>query len=327
MKSRAVQVWVALATIYVVWGSTYLAIRYAIGADTGETGFPPLAMAALRFLVAGAALFAWSVRRPHPDGRADPLGWPQWRATGVVGVALLLGGNGFVVLAEQRVDSYLAAVLVAMVPLWAGLLGWVLGSERLPRTGVIGLLLGFAGVVILVNPLGAARVDAGGALLTVFASLCWTAGSYYGRTAPVPRRPMVMTSMEMLAGGVGLGLAALVAGDWGRLDLGAVGPTAWWALAYLTVFGSLGAFSAYVWLLRNARLSLVTTYAYVNPVVAVALGALLAGERITVRSLTASLVIVAGVAMLVTTRRAPPPPPEPPAQVGTKRPDDARLGV
>ncbi len=315
MQSRTAKIWLALGIVYLVWGSTYLAIRYAIGADTGDAGFPPLAMAGVRFLIAGLGLFAVTVGRPAPDRRPDPLGWPQWRAAAIVGVALLLGGNGLVVLAEQRVDSYIAAVLVAMVPLWAALLGYFRGTDRLSRAGVAGVLLGFAGVVILVNPFGASHVDIGGSLLLIGATLCWTGGSYYARTAPMPRRPLVMTAMEMISGGAALTLAGLVTGDFGRVDLDSVGASAWWAVAYLVVFGSIVAFTAYAWLLRNARLSLVTTYAYVNPVVAVILGALFLSEEITARTLLASVVIIAGVALIVTTRR--------PEQVAREEPGPA----
>jgi drug/metabolite transporter (DMT)-like permease len=315
MPSRA-RIWTALLTIYVVWGSTYLGIRYAIGAGTGERGLPPLLMGGVRFLLAGGLLYAWAIRRPAADGEPDPVGRAQWFACAVVGLALLLGGNGLVVLAERRVDSGISAVLIALVPIWTACYGAVLGSERLRRTAVAGLAVGFLGAAVLGNPAGADHVETGGVLLLIAATLSWSSGSYYGRTAPVPRRPLVMTAMEMLCGGAGLTVAGLLHGELGGLDLGAVGWKAWVAFGYLVVFGSMAAFTAYVWLLRNARLSLVTTYAYVNPAVAVVLGALFLGERLTLRALVASALILAGVSLVVSSRPAAVPVEEPGPAVG-----------
>jgi drug/metabolite transporter (DMT)-like permease len=303
MPSRS-RIWAALAAVYVIWGSTYLAIRYAIGAGTGQRGLPPLLMGGVRFWVAGALMFAFTARRPAADGEPDPIGRQQWIACGIVGVALLLGGNGLVMLAERDVDSGIAAVVIAVVPIWTALLGLLLGGERLPRLGVIGLVIGFLGAAVLANPAGADRIDPGGVALLIAATLSWSAGSYYGRNAPVPRRPLVMTGMEMMTGGVALAVAGVLSGELGDLDLGAVGWTAWVAAAYLVVFGSMVAFTAYVWLLRNARLSLVTTYAYVNPAVAVVLGALFLDERLTGRTFVASALILAGVALVVSARPA-----------------------
>ncbi|HEV2890539.1 MAG TPA: EamA family transporter [Frankiaceae bacterium] len=301
------RVGIALAAIYVVWGSTYLAIRYAIGADTGERGLPPLMMGGVRFALAGALMFAWAARRPAADGEPDPLGRPQWLACGFIGLALLLGGNGLVMLAEQTVPSGIAAVVVALVPIWTALFGFVLGGERLRRLAAVGLLIGFAGAVVLANPSGADRVPTGGVLMLLFATLSWSTGSYYAKSAPVPRRPLVMTAMEMLCGGAGLFVAGLLSGEAGDLHLTDAGWKAWTAFAYLVVFGSMLAFTAYAWLLRNARLSLTTTYAYVNPTVAVLLGALFLDERLTGRTIAASAVIVLGVALVVSSRPAPTP--------------------
>ncbi len=303
MPSRA-RIWTALLTIYVVWGSTYLAIRYAIGADTGQHGLPPLLMGGVRFLVAGTVMYAWAIRRPAADGKPDPVGRAQWRSCAIVGLALLLGGNGLVVLAERSVDSGIAAVVVALVPIWTASLGLLLGGERLHRLAVVGLGIGFTGAVVLANPAGADRIATGGVLLLLCATLSWSAGSYYGKSAPVPRRPLVMTAMEMLCGGAGLLLAGIARGELADVDIGAVGWTAWVALGYLVVFGSMAAFTAYVWLLRNARLSLVTTYAYVNPAVAVLLGGLFLDERLTTRTLVASALILVGVSLVVSSRAA-----------------------
>ena len=303
------RVWTALVTVYVVWGSTYLGIRYAVGADTGQAGFPPLLMAGVRYLLAGVALFLWARRRPASDGRPDPLGWPQWRATAIVGTALLLGGNGLVTVAEHRgLDSGIAAVLVATVPIWVALIGFVRGTDRLPLRSVAGLVLGFAGVVVLFDPGGAKGDDMVGSALILAAAATWAGGSYWARDAPMPRRPLVMTGMQMLCGGAALLLASLVTGDAFDLRLGEVGWSAWAGFVYLVLFGSLVAFTAYAWLVRNARLSLVTTYAFVNPVVAVALGARPPRrEPLTARTLLASGIIVAGVGLIVLTRREAAP--------------------
>ncbi len=302
------RVWTALATVYVVWGSTYLAIRYAIGADTGDVGLPPLLMGAMRFILAGALMLAFAMRRPHRDGRPDPIGWRQWRSAAIVGTALLLGGNGFVVLSEERISSGVAAVLVTTMPLWLALLAFLLGGERLNRLSVVGLALGFLGVVILADPRGES-VDRVGAAMCLFAAFSWASGSFYSRQAPMPRRPLVMTGMEMLCGGVAMLIASVVSGDAAELRLSEVDTRAWVGFVYLLVFGSLVAFTAYVWLLANVRLSLVGTYAFVNPVVAVALGALPPlREPIGTPVVVGSAVIIAGVALIVTTRRAPMPP-------------------
>ena len=299
------RVGVALAAIYVVWGSTYLAIRYAIGAGTGERGLPPLTMGGVRFALAGALMFAYAARRPAADGEPDPLGREQWLACAFVGVALLLGGNGLVMLAEETVPSGIAAVVIALVPIWTALFGYVLGGERLRRMAALGLLVGFAGAVVLANPSGSDRIPSRGVAMLLLATLSWSTGSYYARNAPVPRRPLVMTAMEMLGGGAALFVVGLLRGEAGELELAHVGWKAWTAFAYLVVFGSMLAFTAYAWLLRNARLSLTTTYAYVNPAVAVLLGALFLDERLTGRTVAAGLLIVAGVALVVSSRPAP----------------------
>jgi drug/metabolite transporter (DMT)-like permease len=311
------RVGIALAAIYVVWGSTYLAIRYAIGADTGEVGLPPLVMGGVRFAIAGGLMFAYAARRPPADGGDDPLGWPQWRSCALIGLALLLGGNGFVMLAEQTVPSGIAAVVVALVPIWTALLGRLLGGERLRRLAATGLLVGFAGAVVLANPTGADRIPTGGVLMLMGATLSWSSGSYYAKNAPVPRRPLVMTAMEMMCGGAGLFLAGAVTGELGEVHLADAGWKAWTAFGYLVVFGSMLAFTAYAWLLRNARLSLVTTYAYVNPAVAVLLGALFLDERLTGRTVAASALIVVGVALVVSSRPAPAAEEAPGPAVGT----------
>ena len=294
--SRA-QVLAAFAAVYVVWGSTYLAIRFAI-----ET-LPPFLMAGTRFLASGAALYAWTRARGAP--RPTRL---HWRETAVVGAFLLVGGNGGVAWAEQRVPSGLAALLVATVPLWMVLLEWWRSGGVKPgwRTWA-GIATGFLGLGILVGPaelLGGGAADGVGAAALVAASVLWAVGSVYSRRAALPESPLQATGMEMLAGGAMLVLVGSAAGEWGRLDPGAVSGRSLLALAYLVVFGSGVGFTAYVWLLKHVEVAKVSTYAYVNPVVAVFLGWLLAGEAVTARTLAAAAVIVVAVAFITSSRKS-----------------------
>jgi drug/metabolite transporter (DMT)-like permease len=281
----------ALGTVYVVWGSTYFGIRVAI-----ET-IPPMSMAALRFLVAGGLLYAWAVRRGDREG--DRPGLVQWAAAAVVGASLLAAGNGAVTWGEQRIPSGIAALLIASVPLWMSLLGRVALAERLSWAALLGLALGFGGLVLLVRPSGTSRLDPLATVVVLGGALAWASGSVWSRRAPLPRRPLVATGMEMLAGGAVLAVAAVAGGEPGRIRLGEISASSMLAVAYLVVFGSLIAFTAYVWLLRNVRASVAATYAYANPVVAVALGAALGGEPLTGRTLVAGAVILTGVALIV----------------------------
>jgi drug/metabolite transporter (DMT)-like permease len=288
------QVAAALGIVYLVWGSTYFGIRVAIGT------IPPLSMGALRFLVAGGLLYPWAVRRGDREG--DRPGLAQWAAGAVVGVALLAGGNGAVSWGEQHIPSGVAALLIATVPLWMSVLGRVALRERLAWTAVLGLAVGFAGLVVLVRPSGTHRLDPLATAVVLGGALAWASGSVWSRRAPLPRRPLVGAGIEMLAGGAVLAVAAVVGGELGRIDPGAVSAASLAAVAYLVVFGSLVAFTAYAWLLRNVRTSVASTYAYVNPVVAVALGWAFGGEPVSARTLLAGAVILAGVALIVTAR-------------------------
>ena len=303
------RVWLALWTVYIVWGATYLAIRVVDRPSDGD-GLPPLVSAGVRFCFAGLLMLALTVRRPAADGRPDPLGPRQWGAAAVVGVALLLGGNGMVSIAERRVASGPAAVIIATVPIWATLLGAAFGRERIRARQAVGLGLGFAGVAVLVVGNGGGRLDAVGVVELVLAALCWSGGSVWSRTAPLVRRPLVMTGMEMLCGGIGCLVAGVASGELSDVHLAQVPARSWVSLAYLVVFGSMVAYTAYVWLLGSAPLSLVTTYAYVNPLVAVLLGVALLGERFTARTAVATAVIVVGVALIVSRPRAARPAPE-----------------
>jgi len=282
----------AFAAVYLIWGSTYLAIRFAI--DT----MPPFTMAGVRFVIAGGALYVWlrarGVARPAPQ---------HWRSALLIGALMLLGGNGGVVWAEQFVPSGLAALLVATVPLWVVLLVWITGRGRPSLLVVAGLLVGFCGVFFLVGPeriAGGARVDPNGALVLVLAALAWAMGSLYSREAhQAPSQPLA-AAMTMLAGGVLLLAAGAVAGELPALDVASVSLRSWIAFWYLVVFGALVAFSAYVWLMRSTTPTRAATYAYVNPIVAVVLGWILAAEPLNPRVIIAAGVIVGAVALIVT---------------------------
>jgi drug/metabolite transporter (DMT)-like permease len=300
-------IWAALVAVYIVWGSTYLAIKLTV-----QT-IPPLLSASARFLIAGGLLYLFSIRRG--EWREDRPRAIHWRTAAIVGTALLLGGNGFVVLAEQRISSGLASLVVATVPLWMVFIRFAVLRESVGWKETVGLLIGFGGLVLLVGPVGTARVDLLGAGMVVFASLSWAAGSLYARRAPLPSRPLVGTAMEMLAGGVALLVAGTLAGEFADLDLAGISAASLWGLGFLIVFGSWVGFAAYVWLLRNARTSLVSTYAYVNPVVAVFLGWAILEEVVSLRTFLAGGVILAGVAIIVaaTSRPAPEEAPGEPA--------------
>lgn len=282
----------AFAIVYVVWGSTYLAILFAI--DT----LPPFLMASARFFVAGALLYAWS-RAFASAARPTAV---QWRATAIVGVLLLLGGNGLVVWSEQRIPSGMAALLVGTVPCFMVLLDWLRPNGQRPAGRVIaGLVLGLLGLVWLVGPdsvMGGGRADLFGAAALVLASFSWAFGSIWSRQAPMPASPFLSTAMQMLAASVALFAVSVALGEPWRFDVSAVSLRSWLGFVYLVVFGSLVAFSAYVWLLRVSTPARVSTYAYVNPVVAVLLGAAFAAEALTVRMIVAAVVIVSGVALI-----------------------------
>ena len=319
-QRTSARVWVALWTVYLVWGSTYLAIRVVVKPSVG-VGLPPLVAAGARFCVAGLLMLAFTMRRPAADGRPDPLGPRQWAASAVVGLALLLGGNGLVSIAERRVASGPAAVIIATVPIWAALIAAVAFTrERVSVRHAVGLALGLGGVVVLVAGSGGGKLDAVGVLELVCAAILWAAGSVWSRTAPLPRRPLVMTGMQMLCGGLGCAVVGFAIGEGRDLHLAAVPTRTWLAVGYLIVFGSMVAYTAYVWLLGNASLSLVTTYAYVNPLVAVLLGTALLGERFTARTGLATVVIVVGVALIVSAPRRPTPAPEAAPEAVTPEP-------
>ena len=292
-KRNIVLLIAAFAAVYILWGSTYLAIKYVI-----ET-LPSLLSTGTRFLLAGSTLFL--IGRFSKDYK-KPTG-AEWRASFIIGALLFLGGTGGVVLAEHHLTSGLAALLVATEPFWVVLLSWLwLKGARPDWKVALGLLIGFAGVYLLIG--GAPGNGSGssgqsfGVILVIAATLCWATGSVYGVRASTPKSPVLASGMQMLAGGSSLILVGTLRGEWTRFDIAAVSLNSALALAYLLVFGSLIAFTAYSWLLKNARPAMVATYAYVNPVIAVILGWALAGESLTARMLLGAGVIVGAVVLI-----------------------------
>lgn len=283
--------WTALGLVYVVWGSTYLAIRFVVD------GLPPLLTASGRFLLAALLLGGYvAVRRGAAPFRATRA---QWGAAVAVGLLLLLGGNGCVMLAEDAdLPSGLAALLVAGVPLFVVALRWLSRDRPTART-VLGVGIGFLGLAVLLLP-GArpTGVSLVAAATVVLGSFLWSMGSVLASRAKLPDDPLVSTVVQMLGGAAGLALAGVLRGE--RLVSDGAGASAWVAVAYLVVFGSVVAFTAYSWLLQNAPVSQVATYAYVNPVVAVVLGALLVDESITVTSVVGGGVTLVAVYLVVT---------------------------
>ena len=281
----------ALGIVYVIWGTTYLGIRV-----TNET-LPPLIAAGTRFVIAGAVLLAVTTRRRGAEG--DPIGRTQWWAALLVGTGLIAGGNGSVVLAERTVPSGTVALIFALVPLWLALWDRFVGRRRLPGRVAVGLLLGFTGAALLVNDARLADVPLSGLLLAVAASTSWAAGSLFARSARLPHRPLVGNAMVMMAGGALTLVWGVTRGELPLIDPDRFSTASLLALGYLVVFGSWIAFTAYLWLLRNARTSLVATYAWVTPMVAVYLGFLIKDETLRSRSLVAGAVVLAAVALTV----------------------------
>ncbi len=281
---------VAFAAIYLIWGSTYLAIRFAI-----ET-FPPFSMGAVRFTVAGGILYL--IARP----RAERPTRVHWVSAGIVGALLIGGGNGGVVWAEQWVPSGLTALIIATVPLWMVLFDWLFCGARRPGWLLMaGLVWGLCGVGLLLSSaeVGAqGREGLLGGLVLLGASVSWAAGSIYARRAALPTSPFLATAMQMISGGLVLVLVAAIAGEGGRIQFSTFSMKSVLALAYLIVFGALIAFTAYIWLLGQTTPARASTYAYVNPAVAVLLGWLLADERLDVRAGVAVLVILSAVVLV-----------------------------
>jgi drug/metabolite transporter (DMT)-like permease len=283
--------------LYVVWGSTYLGIAIAVAT------IPPFLMAGVRFLTAGLLLLAWSMAR---EGRGFmPPTRREWRDSAIVGALLIGGGMGLVAFGEQWVPSGVTALLIAMMPVWVAVLGRVFFGERLPRLAVIGIIVGFVGVAFLVGPsaFGQGALEPIGLAAILISPIAWAGGSLFAsHRAELPRSPLVATGVQMLVGGALLLVMGVATGEVGELRLGAISAGSFGALVYLTVVGSLVAYTTYGWMLRVAPLPFVSTYAYVNPVIAVILGFVIAGEVIEPRTVIAGGIIVAAVAMIVTAR-------------------------
>jgi drug/metabolite transporter (DMT)-like permease len=289
--ASSLRVWAALGAIYLIWGSTYLAIRVMV-----ET-VPALLGAGVRFVLAGAALLALLALRGGV--RRIVLERAMLLRVALVGTLLAAGGNGLVTVAEKHVPSALAALLVASTPLWIVVFRAIFG-DRPHRATLAGVGIGFVGVALLLLPGNRPDgVELGPSLVIVLAAVSWGLGSFYSQRTTMPADALVSTGWQMLVAGVVLTVAAVPAGELGEVDWGSFSADSLWALAYLVVVGSLVAYSAYTWLLQNAPISQVATYAYVNPMVAVVLGWLILDEQVPPMMLVASAVIVAAVATIV----------------------------
>jgi drug/metabolite transporter (DMT)-like permease len=289
------QILAAFASIYVIWGSTYLAIRYA------DQTIPPFIMAGIRFVVSGALLYIWSRSRGAP-----PPMRLHWRNAVIAGGFLLLGGNGAVVWAEQFVPSGLTALLVSILPFWLVIIEWVRPPRRRPSGAVLtGLVVGFIGIIVLVGPAdlgGHGDIKPIGAVVLILGSLSWAIGSFWSRDAALPASGLLTTGMEMLGGGILLLAAGAVSGELSRFDAQEVSRASAIGLAYLITFGSLVGFTSYIWLLDKVSPARLGTYAYVNPVVAVLLGWAVAGERLSMRTGVAAAIVICAVALITTAR-------------------------
>jgi drug/metabolite transporter (DMT)-like permease len=288
----------AFAALYLIWGSTYLAIRFAI--DT----IPPLLMAGTRFLLAGLIMYAIARWQGAPKGS-----FANWRTALIIGGCLLLGGNGGVTLSEQYVSSGLASVMVATVPIYIALLAWWSGIAPKPTPIVwLGLAGGFAGVAILLGPALHFSPDESshpgiGMLILLCSSFIWSAGSIYSRKAKSASAPFLLAGQQMICGGALLTLAGLLTGEHHRFDPSRISLLSIGAFAYLVIIGALVGYTAYIFLLRHCDPAKVATYAYVNPIVAVILGALFASETLSARAVLAAALIIGSVALVITVQQ------------------------
>lgn len=308
-------IWAGLLVLYVVWGSTYLGIAVAV--DT----IPPFLMGALRFIPAGVVLAA-AVALRHRRTIRRPTA-RELRDTTIVGTLLMLGGMGLVAWGEQTIPSGIAALLIGLMPAWIAVFARVLFGDRMPRLVVLGIVVGIVGVAILAWPeAGMATLDPAGLLALVISPMCWALGSLYSaKRAVLPAPALFATGLQMVMGGLALLVASVLAGELAGFEPAAVSGASWAGVAYLLTVGSLVGYTTYAWLLTVAPLPRIATYAYVNPVVAVVLGWLFLQEPITPRTLVASLVIVAAVALIVTARGRAAPGRVP---VGLPAPSEAR---
>lgn len=291
MFGLSVPVLAALLSVYVFWGGTYLAAKFAI-----ET-MPPTAMAAVRFIISGILMLTWSYMRGW-----NRVGWKEWRDAAITGCFLLCFANGSIVWAQQYVASGLVAVILGITPLWLVLLNWLWQKGRKPNALImLGLFLGVSGIVVLaydavLNARGSHYLIGSGIVLA--GSIFWAVGSIYSRTASQPKQPLQGVGMQMLSGGMALCLAAALMGQWPQVDWGGISTRSLIALAYLVICGSFLGFASYIWLLKNAPTPLVATYAYVNPIVAVFVGWLFAGEVLGAKEILATAIIVSAVILI-----------------------------
>jgi drug/metabolite transporter (DMT)-like permease len=283
----------AFAAVYIIWGSTFLAIRI------GDESFPPLLVAGIRHFTFGLIAFPillWKTK-------ARPT-WAEWRSTTVTGFLLLAVGNGGVCLAEERVPSGIAALLVATVSLWMVIIDWLRPGGTRPVSRVIaGLVLGFGGLALLVGPKelgGSGRIDPTGVVILGVASFAWACGSIYAKHGNMPSSPLLGSAMQSLTGGAILWIIGGLTGEIGALHLAAVSSRSWIAVTYLICFGSMIGFSSYLYILKHSTATRVATYAFVNPIVALFLGWLFLHEAITLRTILASAVILAAVLLVIT---------------------------
>ena len=297
MKTK---IWIALLALYIVWGSTYLAIRFAV-----ET-FPPFLHASIRFLISGAILYLW--RRAAGDPKPTT---GNWKSTAIVGTLLLLGGNGLVALAEKHIPSGIAALVISTSPFWLVLFESMRAGGTKPNWhSILGLIIGFSGVFILIGPAAitgsSQHLPTASVIMLLSAPVFWSLGSIYARGADMPKSSLMSTGMQMLVGSVSLFIVSLLTGELHGFNFAQVSMNSWLGLIYLITFGSLVGFVSYGWLLHNAPVSLTSTYAYVNPVVAVFLGWLIANEELSARIGIASAIIIGSVIWINLTRQAKP---------------------
>ncbi len=293
-KKLSIQITLGLLCLYLVWGSTYLAIRF------GVEQIPPFIMAAFRFMIGGAMFYAWAKLKGAKDPQPN-----HWISAVIIGTLLAVGGNALVNWSEKTLDSGIAALLVAMMPFILVLFDWMRPKGTRPSWIVMsGLVLGFAGVVMLVNPTqvdGVQSIDKFGAFLVLMATITWSIGSLYSRSAKQPENHVLFAGMQMMAGGAVALLIAVLMGEFGEFRLTALQPLQLWSWVYLTLFGGF-AFGVYLWLLKVTTPAKVSTYAYVNPVIAMILGALIGNEKFTSWTLVCSSIIILAVVIIITAR-------------------------
>lgn len=285
------KIWIALLLVYFVWGSTYLGIRFAV-----ET-IPPFLHAAVRFLIAGTILYTWRRMAGDPAPTKN-----QWKSALIIGTCLILFGNGLIALAETNIPSGVAALLVATTPMFMVIVEALRpGGSKPTFVQILALLIGFGGVALLIGPaeFGGTRefsLVSGG--IVIVASIVWSIGSIYNRNADLPKSSLLFSGMEMLMGCLGLFIVSIFKGEWAGFQITAISLRSIFGLLYLIMIGSLVGFTSYAWLLRNAPISLLSTYPYVNPIVAVLLGALFAQEKITPRLIISAVIIVGSIILV-----------------------------